>query len=926
MRHRLAAFTLATGLAVGAQLYPITTSAQADVGADGIDRGAVSITKTVTRSHLEADGTSTLVDSREVTLNVSQTKGLRSRQPVRVSWSGARPSGGVIGDPTGLGADSQEYPFVLLECRGVDSPDAPPAEQIRPETCWTGTMAERVAVQTGSKPENLFGPWRLDRYASPLNRTATPGIPSPLPKSCAEEFKTRGRWVHFVSAAGTDFAAEGTLDSPTLGRCGTSPAEAVLVPSTSQPSNNQYVATRPDGTGNTKFTTWTSEDNASLGCGGDVKCALVAIPVMGISCDGSAKDLPLGDQPPAAAVAPCRAAGAYKPGTANAGFPTDVTVSGHLWWSESNWRNRLTVPLQFAPLSSVCDLVGGKDAVDVYGSELLTSMTSLWRPAFCLDGARTPFKHVQLPEPQAANLLRRGNIEAAFVTRPPAGGFAPGTVTAPLAVTGFSISYALDGDDKQPYRSLRLTPRLIAKLLTASYPGLLAVRDEHTDLSHNPLDMAADPEFQALNPGLPRSGGVTASSLANLSSDSDVIYALTSYLNADPEARDFLYGVPDPWGMVVNPAYRKIVLPVSNWPLLDGFIPAKFYATGLNLCFQANPVPIVPLIQSPTSRLASIASTVQFAIGTAQLTCSAVDGLGAVGSKLVASGRQTPGSRFVIGLTSLADAARYDLDTAALQTAVSPTAPERFVDGRGRTFVSPTTDALRTAASSLVLDPATELWTYPYGTKDTTNPDSAAYPGTMLVSLAVPTKGLPASDATGFADLLAFAAGSGQHPGLDVGDLPPGYLPLTEANGLARQRDQLLRAVPVVRAQSGAALPVVAPAPSLVPTQEQSPSPAPASGTPSTEVPIVQPEPSLPRGPVLSPASGGGSLPQPHPTLAPAPSPPASAPPVVAIVNLGATPLVTSALSASLFPSLLIIAGILAVASGFLSRRVGPGR
>ena len=119
---------------------------------------------------------------------------------------------------------------------------------------------------------------------------------------------------------------------------------------------------------------------------------MVAVPIMGISCDDTGRLVLPADVPPpveqAADRARCRAAGFYKPGSVRAGFPSQTAVTGALWWSESNWRNRITVPLDFAPLASVCDVVGGKDSVDVYGSELLTSLTSQWRPAFCLDNAR----------------------------------------------------------------------------------------------------------------------------------------------------------------------------------------------------------------------------------------------------------------------------------------------------------------------------------------------------------------------------------------------------------------------------------------------------------------------------------------------------------------------------------------------------------
>ena len=69
-----------------------------------------------------------------------------------------------------------------------------------------------------------------------------------------------------------------------------------------------------------------------------------------------------------------------------------------------------------------------------------------------------------------------------------------------------------------------------------------------------------------------------------------------------------------------------------------------------------------------------------------------------------------------------------------------------------------------------------------------------------------------------------------------------------------------------------------------------------------------------------NPAPDPNSNPKPNPTSAGAPSAPALAP-VVSVVNVGATPLATSALSSSLFPALILVAGILGFASRLTGRR-----
>jgi len=78
-----------------------------------------------------------------------------------------------------------------------------------------------------------------------------------------------------------------------------------------------------------------------------------------------------------------------------------------------------------------------------------------------------------------------------------------------------------------------------------------------------------------------------------------------------------------------------------------------------------------------------------------------------------------------------------------------------------------------------------------------------AYPGAMLMSLDVPTSGLPLKDAQRYAQVMRFAAGPGQIPGTGNGQLPPGYLPMTAANGMASFANYTLAAADAVAAQGG---------------------------------------------------------------------------------------------------------------------------
>jgi hypothetical protein len=115
----------------------------------------------------------------------------------------------------------------------------------------------------------------------------------------------------------------------------------------------------------------------------------------------------------------------------------------------------------------------------------------------------------------------------------------------------------------------------------------------------------------------------------------------------------------------------------------------------------------------------------------------------------------------------------------------------------------------------------------------------------MVVYAAVPTSGLPAESAKDYASLLQYAATAGQQPGLGVGQLPPGYLPMTKANGLAGLADYTLGAVADVAAQNGE-LPSMTsplgqggtkPPPTTIPTSTTTSTTTPPAHTSGTKPP-----------------------------------------------------------------------------------------
>ncbi len=874
-------------------------------------------TETITRDMLTS-GVKSTVDTRVFSLSVSKTQNLHGLEVLDVSWTGAHPTQNITPDPNdvsggaGRSAVSQEYPVVLMQCRGIDSPDAPPGQRLDPTTCWRSS-----AFQTYFADSAAFPPWRLDLYATADQRAGVVGEPSNAAAACGALINagsTPSRyWVPFK-------AVNGTVYSGGPGGCGGLPPEANQASgSLAFPSNETYAPTGTDGRGSTKFYVLNAADNSSLGCSQTIACSLVVVPVMGMSCDVAAAGLPPEDVPPTstadADLARCETVG---------GPPQsdDIAVAGSLWWAASNWRNRVSVPLSFAPVGDPCAVAGHNGDIEIYGSELMTEATSQWDPHFCLDSSLFTLKHVQTAEPQARHALASGSgVEAVYSAYAPPGTYPGPVVNAPVALTGFAIAFDISDASGSEVTSLKLTPRLLAKLLTESYTANGFIPTPSMVL--NPESLARDQEFWTLNPGIPRSTIPTGAAMVALSSDSDVMYALTSYIYSDPEARAWLDGAPDPWGAVVNPHYRtdhkEVALPTSSWPLLDTVPNTAAANNNLSggVCTPLVTIPYLPLVAAPAHSLQQLSQTMEFAQPLAPLNCN-VDSAG--NFSLSALPRQSPNARFMIGVVSLGEASRLELDTASLQSQVAPGSPAQF-SGDGRTFVAPSDASLRAAAGLLAPDSNTQTFQIPPEAIATSPGGAGAYPGTMLLNAEIPTQGLPSADAQRYSQFLQFAAGPGQTPGTETGQLPAGYLPMTAANGMGRLVAYTQAAAKAVAAQDGTVPPVDPNAPASPTPSSSSSGPGSAGGAAGASAPSAtsSASTSATAGPPASSSSvlgfgstrggltGGGSAQQPVQA-------PGSAP----LGPIGKTIAIISHIATSLVRWLLYLAGgALAGAAGF---------
>ncbi|MEO5662000.1 MAG: hypothetical protein ABIR39_01840 [Nocardioides sp.] len=723
---RLVRVAAAASLVAGLALAGATTAQGALAPAD--DAAAYTQTKHLTRS-ITVDGQEVEVDARDVTVTASRTTDLRGRERIDIAWTGAHPTGGRAASPFGEQGLAQEYPVVILQCRGTDDPALPLEQQLRPETCWTSTRMQR-----SQSVEESSAVWRSDRHANDYERAQKSGL-VPLPPECGDTETFSTRTTAFVAANGTVYPS---CTAETM-----APEAAV---GAAFPPAEMAAFSDLAGAGSVKFEVRSAVENESLGCSDKVACSIVVIPIEGISCidDNQA----------------CSAGGQFEPGASNfANQGVDAAVSPLLWWSASNWRNRFSIPITFGLAPDACDVLDPRAPTGFYGSELLAQAALQWSPAYCLNKKRFKFQHNKMSDEAGFNLMETGGGAAALVSglHEPKG--TDPVAYAPVAVTGFSVGYIIDRPDNAgEFTDLRLNARLLAKLMTQSYLGSERART-HEGMGANPVSINLDPEFQHLNPGLDAIGREAAATVLSLSESSDVITTLTSYIAQDEDAMAFVNGKRDPWGMSVNPSYEKIKLPTAEWPLLDDFV-----APSEQECYLQNPSPYFTQVAAPVSSLRKIAEAVLDAWPNVQTKCER--SLATDPWKIGRIDRQGVGTRMMLGLVSVGDARRFGLREAELAT-------------RRGTFVGPTDGGM--AAALRVAEPS-KSGDEPFALDmaDVIKAENA-YPGTMVVYAAARTHGMSKADAEKVSSFVKLATTEGQRFGYGNGDLPEGFLPLKAA-------------------------------------------------------------------------------------------------------------------------------------------------
>ncbi|SHI13595.1 hypothetical protein [Streptomyces sp. 3214.6] len=667
---------------------------------------------------------------KDMKFTVDQTTHLTS-QAVTVSWTG--------GTPTTFAGTLFDTDFVqIMQCWGDDDGTVP-ADPGPPRTqCQYGASP---TTDRGSWPGNDFDDTRKVFYsADPTNYGQDDRYGATNPNAPGE--------VPFKPVSGATVTSN-TQNNPYFNRNTTNEVD--------------FARTGADGTGQEFFEVQTANEAPHLGCGTPVRtngrtaprsCWLVIVPQGHLDLDGK----PYADH-----------------SQVNAGSPVSAT----------NWKNRVAIPLRFNPVGANCAL-GAKERPTT-GSELVASAMTSWQTALCPAGR--VYGYTELGEPDTrARLSGDGASGLAFTTRAlgaDEGTTAPPGTTAyaPVALSGAVIGFTVERRPKAgapdavtrlagtKVESIDLNQRLVAKLLTESYAnstwgsvlGGKAAKG-YGWVRNNPAGLASDPEFIALNPEFAdlsvAETPATDTDLITALGHSDTARALWRWILSDKDARQFLAGASDDWGMRVNPYYATNAdvnatgtafdpSRTDDYPKSDPWctIPPGTGATARQCMIDFHPY---------VDDMQSGALHTRRADGLWKSTWDALASPPAFKSP----GPQTVGSRFVITVTDAASAARYGLQTARLRNAAG-------------TFVAPDTASLTAAAATAAGKGVAEISPAEAKAK-------GAYPLAQLVYAAVRPAGLDAAARKDYAALLEYAAGAGQTGGADPGRLPAGYAPLPQ--------------------------------------------------------------------------------------------------------------------------------------------------
>jgi hypothetical protein len=767
--------------------------------------GAQPSTSQPSSSEVTVPGRDKFPDLR---VTVSHTRDLIN-QTVRVSWTGGRETGPV-------GRFATDY-LQIMQCWG-DDPKGPTREQ-----CQFGGLEGQAGLGLGN-----FTKSRQIAYSDPKDPAETTPVPA-NGAAYAEFHSVKGQKT---TSFGTFFDAGTTNEVP-------------------------FAKTRADGTGEVDFEVQTALEAFGLGCG-EVRtsapdqgkprhCWLVVVPRGDTEVNGR------------------------KPGVDHTSNNLDSSPL-----SRTNWEQAVPIKLDFRPVGVACPI--GAAERTLAGHEFVADAVGRWQPALCANGG-TVFGFTRVPDRISRERLASAAPGMVFMTEPQPGTPERPVVHAPVAVSGLAIAFVMERQSRGPavetdpavwqrdgqlITELKLTPRLVAKLLTQSYRDAVPGKQPYLAKNHRRLN--EDPEFLDLNPDF-KTYGALMNTLDVLvpSVDLDMTATLWTWIDADPDARAFLNGTPDPAGMVVNQNYRGLSLPVQNFPKQDLSCQELPFPLGPDCALTARPL---AADMHEGGRAISRGDTLgRSPTGLPDPADPTKPGYGKVP-------RQPAGERSLLALVDTATAARYGLHTAKLRNSAG-------------NFVAPDDAGLRAAVGQLSVTDVPGV-----GRANPTTKAADAYPLPAVTYAAAVPSAMTAAAGAEYGKFLRFAAGSGQTRGEGEGQLPLGYLPLPDV-----LRKQAVDAAGVIERDAGKAI--------VSPTQEE------AAAAPVT---------TRPRATTRTAAPAAPAAPAPPPVAAA--EPPPSATPVAQIENTPAGPV--GWWLRNLLAGLLVVGG-LATGAGPLLQRFGRG-
>ncbi|WP_129783842.1 hypothetical protein [Promicromonospora panici] len=705
------------------------------------------------RSHMvdNADGSGHWEDFKDLEVTVSQTEGLID-QTVTVTATGMAPSV----RPTN---NTYQNFLQMFQCWGPD-PEAPGFA----ETCQYGSYAFPEVGGMANELQGSFNDVAVlargtdDARALPF-RAVTGQVSEHVevvqPGEAGTIYRNRGLGAFFTASS----------------------------------SNELPLVPVDDDGARVGFVTQSAAAQPYLGCGdpeaAGERCWLVVVPRGTHS--GSLKD------------AATKCVSNVRP---NNGFgDTPLNQFGSPIGTDcSFWANRMVVPLDFRNPFVTCP--PGSAERRVVGSELVAHAMSSWQPALCADDDGATFSLNTSSGNQVRGQLLTGQANLAAVSLP----LTPETIGstnpelldgadigyAPLANSALTISFYAAERGGRVVHDLRLTPRLVAKMLTQSYR-----RDVPQPQNGNPpvsqsLDalkveeVVSDEEWVAL--GNPTELRAFAPMVVPGPQGDDAIQMLWEYIQADADARAFLSGAPDPWGNVVNPYY----LPSGHSGAAGGGYPVDLSVEPIDMFPKADRTQFPDAANDdPKYKGAKFGSESYVPYSTtleanasriARRDHQRITGWDPDWFSGLNSGRWAPsspippgGQGLLLGPALAPSAELFRLDTAALAQPLDEFTTARTV-ASAREFVEydPATVTRAVAGASLDKDGLTNF--------DVTALPDGAYPLTTTVHAAVNLNQpqLDRQARVDYAGLLEYAAADGNVVTGDRGGLPEGYVPLTD--------------------------------------------------------------------------------------------------------------------------------------------------